>query len=76
MRSIRTLSVEQPGSNNFLGEGEKTLLPFIIAHCGCDIKIINEDQLEEYDYDLPFQEWKASRIIQEIERVSQDGRWK
>jgi len=53
---------------------DKTLLPFIIAHHNCTIKIVNEHQEEACS--KIYREWTAETVEKEIEKARHDGRWK
>ena len=62
------------GGHCFLSDGKRTLLPFIIAHCGCRIRIVSEHDDDYHDED--FQEWKEEGVAREIQDARQDNRWR
>lgn len=56
----------------FFGYGDETLVPFIIAHCGCRVRIINE-----HDDDwAKHREWRGEEVDAEVKMADDDGRWK
>ncbi len=59
----------------FLGDGEETLLPFIIAHCGCVVRIIGETEYHDDDRIKAFREWKSENVQEDISKACDDGRW-
>jgi len=64
-----------------LGDSTETLIPFIIAHCGCEVKIINEHDSfwERINYDLEeskYREWQENTVKKEIESAQEDNRWR
>jgi len=67
-------------------DSDKTLLPFIIAHCNCKVRIINEHDTsgfwESINYDLEdlegsgYRKWQEDTVKQEIEAAKKDNRWR
>ena len=58
----------------FCGEGDTTLVPFIIAHAGCKVRIVHEDDPAAYDDTM--RDWKMAEIELEIHKAKRDNRWK
>lgn len=53
--------------------GEQTLVPFIIAHCGCRVRIISEHHVEPGIED--YREWEAETVAEEIKKADREERW-
>ena len=56
-----------------LGDSDITLIPFIIAHSECNVRIVSESHDDSYDD--TFRDWDAADIEGEIARAQEDGRW-
>ncbi len=59
-----------------LGDSDKTLRPFVIAHAGCAVRILSEHSPEAEDGFEGFREWEAEKVDAEIEAAHAAGRWK
>ena len=62
------------GGHCHLANSSTTLLPFIIAHCGCRVRIVHEH--EDDSYGDEFREWEEENIEEEIRIAREDGRWR
>jgi len=49
-----------------LCDSDHTLLPFLVAHCQCNIRVVSEHT--EDDEELDYREWTAETVKEEIER--------
>ena len=50
-----------------------TLIPFIIAHRDCHVRIISEND-EEW-YSDSYRDWTSDGVEAEVDRARVDGRW-
>ena len=62
------------GGSCFLADGHRTLLPFLIAHCGCNVGIVSEHDEDYYNED--FRDWEEANVDHEILDAKRDGRWR
>ena len=56
-----------------LADGDATLIPFIITHHGCNVRIINEHEDDSYSKD--FGEWGKDNWHDKVKAAKRDGRW-
>lgn len=56
----------------FMGDGQKTLQPFIIAHSHCNIEIVDESWYDDVRR-LKYRKWE--NVEEEIEKALNNGRW-
>ena len=56
-----------------LGDSDKTLLSFIIAHAGCLVRIVRED--EDSAFNKNYRDWTAETLHDERRRAAEQGRW-
>jgi hypothetical protein len=62
------------GGYGALVDSPKTLTAFIIAHCGCKIRIVSE--YEDAGYSEDFRDWTSETVSEEITRAQEDDRWR
>lgn len=58
----------------FLGDGGETLVPFLIAHCGCNIRSVSEH--EDESYDETYRDWTRESVEEEVHKAQLDFRWR
>lgn len=51
------------------------LIPFLIAHCGCHVRILNEHQADEVYGGMMYHKWVAEEVNQEIAKARRARRW-
>ncbi len=67
------VSINASGGAGFLADGDRTLLPFLVAHLSCRLRVVSEDN--EAAYGDEFRDWTAESVAQEIATAAADNRW-
>lgn len=57
-----------------LADSEITLIPFLIAHCGCNLRCVSEH--EDDAYSDSFRDWTSELVDDEVHKAILDFRWK
>ncbi len=61
------------GGHCSLADGSETLLPFIISHSECNVRIASEHNEDSYSDE--FRDWEKGLVVEEINKAKADGRW-